>query len=344
MAVRRQRALQDTMTAIRHRCTLAQAGAHLFRNGERHLRSRRALGNIYPHALLAEAVAIANRCSFRLEELQYRYPAELVPDGDTPARHLRKLTEAGMRVRWPEGTPQAIVRQIDGELDLIEKLGYEAFFLTVEDIVRFARGRGILCQGRGSAANSAVCYALGITAVNPAESRLLMARFISEERREPPDIDVDFEHERREEVLQYVYGKYGRERAALAATVIRYRGKSAVRDVATAFGLPPDQVSMLSACFSWGQGETPLDARLREAGFDPDNRSSPACWRWPAPCRATRGTCRSTSAASSFPTRRCGRWCRWRTRRWPTAPSSSGTRTTWRRWACSRSTAWRWAC
>jgi error-prone DNA polymerase len=271
MAVRRQRALQDTMTAIRHRCTLAQAGAHLFRNGERHLRSRRALGNIYPHALLAEAVAIANRCSFRLEELQYRYPAELVPDGDTPARHLRKLTEAGMRVRWPEGTPQAIVRQIDGELDLIEKLGYEAFFLTVEDIVRFARGRGILCQGRGSAANSAVCYALGITAVNPAESRLLMARFISEERREPPDIDVDFEHERREEVLQYVYGKYGRERAALAATVIRYRGKSAVRDVATAFGLPPDQVSMLSACFSWGQGETPLDARLREAGFDPDN-------------------------------------------------------------------------
>ncbi|GAB3732269.1 error-prone DNA polymerase [Luteimonas pelagia] len=271
MAVRRQRPLQDTMTAIRHGCTLADAGAHLFRNGERHLRTRRALGNIFPPALLAESVAIADRCTFSLEELKYRYPAELVPDGETPASHLRKLTEAGMRVRWPGGTPAAVAERIDGELALIEKLGYEAFFLTVEDIVRFARGRGILCQGRGSAANSAVCYALGITAVNPEESRLLMARFISEERREPPDIDVDFEHERREEVLQYVYGKYGRERAALAATVIRYRGKSAVRDVATAFGLPPDQVAMLSACFSWGQGDTPMDARLREAGFDPEN-------------------------------------------------------------------------
>ncbi|MDQ3494118.1 MAG: error-prone DNA polymerase, partial [Pseudomonadota bacterium] len=271
MAVRRQRALQDTMTAIRHRCTLAQAGAHLFRNGERHLRSRRALGNIFSHALLAEAVAIASRCTFALDDLEYRYPAELVPSGETPASHLRALTEAGMRMRWPQAVPAAVVRQVDTELALIARLGYEAFFLTVEDIVRFARGRGILCQGRGSAANSAVCYALGITAVNPTESRLLMARFLSEERREPPDIDVDFEHERREEVLQYVYGKYGRERAALAATVIRYRGKSAVRDVATAFGLPPDQVAMLSACFSWGQGEAPMHARLRESGFDPDN-------------------------------------------------------------------------
>src|SRR5690606_11663019 len=156
-------------------------------------------------------------------------------------------------------------------LALISELEYEAFFLTVEDIVRFAKSRNILCQGRGSSANSAVCYALGITVVNPAESRLLMARFLSRDRGEPPDIDVDFEHERREEVLQYVYAKYGRHRAALAATVIRYRGKSAVRDVAKAFGLPPDQVALLAECFGWGNGETPMEQRLREAGFDPGN-------------------------------------------------------------------------
>ena len=176
-----------------------------------------------------------------------------------------------MRERWPEGVPAKIVAQIDDELALIEYLKYEAFFLTVDDIVRFAKSREILCQGRGSAANSAVCFALGITVVNPAESRLLMARFLSKERNEPPDIDVDFEHERREEVLQYVYAKYGRERAALAATVIRYRGKSAVRDVAKVFGLPPDQLALLAECYGWGNGDAPMQQRLFEAGFDPDN-------------------------------------------------------------------------
>lgn len=272
MDVRRRRALQDTMTAIRHVTPLADCGAHLFRNGERHLRTRRALGNIYPHHLLDAAVQLARRCTFDLKrDLHYRYPVELVPQGHTPTTWLRELTERGMRERWPEGTPPSVVAQIDGELALIEKLKYEAFFLTVEDIVRFARGRNILCQGRGSSANSAVCFALGITVVNPAESRLLMARFLSEERNEPPDIDVDFEHERREEVLQYVYGKYGRHRAALAATVIRYRGKSAVRDVAKAFGLPPDQIALLADCYGWGNGEAPMEQRLREAGFDPDN-------------------------------------------------------------------------
>src|SRR5690606_15577877 len=160
---------------------------------------------------------------------------------------------------------------IEAELALIAELRYEAFFLTVEDIVRFARSRGILCQGRGSAANSAVCFALGITSVDPAESRLLMARVVSKARNEPPDLDVDFENERREEVMQYVYAKYGRERAALAATVIRYRGKSAVRDVATAFGLPPDQVALLAGCFGWGNGETPMEQRLADAGFDAGN-------------------------------------------------------------------------
>ncbi|MGY1459612.1 error-prone DNA polymerase [Luteimonas sp. A534] len=271
MATRRQRVLQDTVTAIRHGLPLAEAGAHLFRNGERHLRTRRALGNIHPHGLLANAVELARRCNFSMSEVKYTYPVELVPEGETPASQLRKLTETGMRKRWPDGTPPQVVKQIEGELALIAELKYEAFFLTVEDIVRFARSRDILCQGRGSSANSAVCYALGITAVNPTESRLLMARFLSKERKEPPDIDVDFEHERREEVMQYVYAKYGRERAALAATVIRYRGKSAVRDVAKAFGLPPDQVTLLAECFGWGNGETPMEQRLADAGFDIDN-------------------------------------------------------------------------
>jgi error-prone DNA polymerase len=271
MATRRQRVLQDTVTAIRHGLPLAECGGHLFRNGERHLRTRRALGNIYPPALLQASVALARRCTFKLREVRYDYPAELVPRGQTPASHLRKLTEAGMRKRWPDGAPAHVVKQIDDELALIAELKYEAFFLTVEDIVRFANERKILCQGRGSSANSAVCFALGITAVDPAESRLLLARFLSKARNEPPDIDVDFEHERREEVIQYVYEKYGRARAALAATVIRYRGKSAVRDVAKAFGLPPDQIALLAECHGWGNGETPMEQRLREAGFDIDN-------------------------------------------------------------------------
>ncbi|MET0581506.1 MAG: PHP domain-containing protein, partial [Pseudoxanthomonas sp.] len=264
MDIRRQRMLQDTMTSIRHGVPLADCGEHLFRNGERHLRTRRALGNIYPHPMLQASVSLAKRCTFSMDQIRYRYPAELVPDGHTPASHLRALTEAGMRERWPDGVPADVAEQIEKELELIAYKEYEAFFLTVEDIVRFARGKEILCQGRGSAANSAVCFALGITAVNPKESRLLMARFISKERDEPPDIDVDFEHERREEVLQYVYAKYGRERAALAATVIRYRGKSAVRDVAKAFGLPDDQIALLSGCFGWGNGATPMEQRLRE--------------------------------------------------------------------------------
>ena len=271
MATRRQRILQDTVTAIRHRVTLAGAGTHLFQNGERHLRSRRALGNIHPHFLLEEAAALARRCHFDMGEVKYQYPRELVPEGETPTSHLRKLTEAGMRNRWPEGVPPKVAATIEGELALIAELQYEAFFLTVHDIVRFADSRGILCQGRGSSANSAVCYALGITAVNPDETRLLMARFLSKDRNEPPDIDVDFEHERREEVMQYVYAKYGRDRAALAATVIRYRGKSAMRDVAKAFGMGEDEIARLAACRGWGNRGTPLAQRLSESGFDIDN-------------------------------------------------------------------------
>lgn len=270
MHVRGRRALQDVLTATRHHLTVADAGAHLFPNGERHLRTRRALAAIHPPQLLEESLRIAARCRFDLGALQYRYPQELVPAGHTPSSWLRVLTFEGMAKRWPEGTPEKVRTQIEQELVLIAELQYEAFFLTVHDIVVFARSQGILCQGRGSAANSAVCFALGITEVDPARMNLLFGRFLSKERNEPPDIDVDFEHERREEVIQYVFRKYGRDRAALAATVICYRGKSAVRDVARALGLPPDQVDQLSRCFAWWDGESPIEERLRERGFDPD--------------------------------------------------------------------------
>jgi error-prone DNA polymerase len=271
MHARSRRALQDTLTAIRHRKTLVEARGLLFRNGERHLRRRETLAAIQPEALLAETIAIAGRCTFSLDQLQYRYPSELVPQGHTPTTWLRQLTEEGLRWRWPAGEPGSVRAQIEHELALIAELRYESYFLTVQDIVRFARSQGILCQGRGSAANSVVCFALGVTEVDPARINTLVERFISKERNEPPDIDIDFEHERREEVIQYIYKKYGRERAALAATVICYRGKSAVRDVAKTLGLPPDAVNKLSFALGWWNGETPMDDRLVEAGFDPQS-------------------------------------------------------------------------
>ena len=271
MHARNRRIVQDTLTAIRHRSTLAEAGAHLFPNGERHLRTRTALSAIHPRALLDESLRIAALCSFDLGKLQYRYPRELVPEGHSATSWLRELTEQGVRWRWPEGLPEKVRVQIEHELRLVAELEYESFFLTVHDIVCFARSQGILCQGRGSAANSAVCFALGITEVDPARMNMLFERFISRERNEPPDIDVDFEHERREEVIQYLYKKYGRERTALAATVICYRARSAVRDVAKALGLPADQIEQLSRVFAWWNGEDELDGRLRERGFDPDS-------------------------------------------------------------------------
>jgi error-prone DNA polymerase len=270
MHVRRRRALLDVLTAIRLNTTVASAGLALFANGERHLRSREALATLYPRALLDESVHIAERCRFSLRELHYDYPQELVPDGLTPSKHLRALSEAGARSRWPDGVPESVRALIEKELALIAELHYEAFFLTVHDIVRYARAQGILCQGRGSAANSVVCYCLGITAVGPDRINLLFERFISKERNEPPDIDVDFEHERREEVIQYIYRKYGRERAALAATVIRYRSRSAARDIARALGFSTDQIEQLALVFASGQSDVPLPERLRERGFDPD--------------------------------------------------------------------------
>src|SRR5271155_3939328 len=240
---RSRRRLQDVLTATRHGCTLNTAGERLFANGERHLRPLSTLERLYPPALLAQSVAIAERCDFCFDQLRYEYPSELVPEGQSASEHLRALTVAGTRQRWPQGTSLAVSALIERELILIAELRYEHFFLTVHDIVRFARERGILCQGRGSAANSAVCYALGITEVDPARMSVLFERFISRERREPPDIDVDFENERREEVIQYIYRKYGRERTALAATVITYRSRSARRDVMRALGISETEVS-----------------------------------------------------------------------------------------------------
>ncbi|RDS79341.1 error-prone DNA polymerase [Dyella monticola] len=270
MHIRKRLPLQQTMTAIRHRTTIAEAGDVLFRNGERHLRKRSALETIYSKALLEESVRIAKRCTFSLkDDLHYQYPKELVPEHYTAMQWLCHLVAEGSARRWPNGVPPTIQADIERELKLIEKKEYEAFFLTVNDMVCYARSQDILCQGRGSAANSIVCFALGITDANPAKVSLLTERFISMERNEPPDIDVDFEHERREEVIQYVYNKYGRERAAIAATVITYRTKSAVRDVAKVLGLPEDQIEKLGNCF-FRLGNAPLHGRLREQGFDPE--------------------------------------------------------------------------
>jgi error-prone DNA polymerase len=269
MHLRSRRPLQDALTAIRLGVPVGRCGAALFPNAERHLRARVRLAQLYPAEWLAESVAIAGRCRFSLDELRYEYPEEVVEKGHTPSSWLRKLTEDGLARRFPSGIPPAVRVQAESELQLIAELRYEPFFLTVEDIVRFARAQGILCQGRGSAANSVVCYALGITEVDPGERELLFGRFLSRERNEPPDIDVDFEHERREEVIQYVYRKYGRERAALAATVITYQAKSALRDIGKALGLDAASLGRAARSLAWWDGRQAVPERLAEAGFDP---------------------------------------------------------------------------
>ncbi|WP_218281482.1 error-prone DNA polymerase [Pseudomonas sp. URMO17WK12:I6] len=271
MHARGRRALQDTMTAIRHHVPVAEAGLCLHPNGERHLRSLDDLRDLYPQALLDETLNIARRCTFDLGQLRYQYPRELVPEGHTATSWLRVLAEKGIRWRWEKSPKAEVLAQIDKELELIAELGYESYFLTVHDIVNFARQQHILCQGRGSAANSAVCFVLGITEIDPDRSTLLFERFLSRERNEPPDIDVDFEHERREEVLQYVFQRYGRARAALTAVVSTYHGAGAIRDVAKALGLPPDQVNALADCCGHWSNQAPPVERLREGGFDPDS-------------------------------------------------------------------------
>lgn len=271
MHARGRRALQDTMTAIRHHLPVAESGLRLHPNGERHLRSLDVLHSLYPQALLDETVTIARRCTFDLGQLRYQYPRELVPEGHSAASWLRELTERGIRERWPEGASEKVRGLIDKELGLIAELGYESYFLTVQDIVAFARREKILCQGRGSAANSAVCFALGITEIDPDRMNMLFERFLSKERNEPPDIDVDFEHERREEVLQYVFQRYGRTRAALTAVVSTYHAAGAVRDVAKALGLPPDQINALADCCGHWSDTAPPVERLLENGFDPES-------------------------------------------------------------------------
>ncbi|MEM9401695.1 MAG: error-prone DNA polymerase [Pseudomonadota bacterium] len=268
---RSRRVVQDTLTAVREGRTLEGAGRLLHPNGERHLRSLEVLEQVYPAALLEESACVADMTSFSMDEICYQYPDEIVPDGLTAAEHLRRLTETGMRQRWPDGVPERVIELVEHELRLIAELRYEPYFLTVHDIVRYARSRDILCQGRGSAANSAVCFCLGITEVDPDRMQMLVERFISKERNEPPDIDVDFEHQRREEVIQYIYDKYGRDRAALAATVITYRPKSALRDVGKALGLNDLQVSRMARSMKWWDGELIDETRVREAGLNPDS-------------------------------------------------------------------------
>ena len=269
MHARSRRPLQDVLTALRGNTTVAAAGAALFPNGERHLRQRLALARLYPPELLAETVRIAALCTFSLAELRYEYPEEVVPTNETPDSWLRQLTEAGLVRRYPAGVTDKVRAQIEHELQLIAEMSYAPYFLTVHDIVAWARGQGILCQGRGSAANSAVCYALEITEIDPGRASMLFERFVSKERNEPPDIDVDFEHQRREEVIQYIYAKYGRERAALAAAVISYRTRSALRDAGRALGFPLAAIDRLAGNLAWWERRDELPQRFLEVGLDP---------------------------------------------------------------------------
>jgi error-prone DNA polymerase len=268
-----RRPLQDVVTCIRERCRIAEAGYRLESNAERHLKPPAEMARLFadhPEAL-ARTLEIAQGCSFSLGQLHYEYPDEPVPPGRTPQEYLEEKTWERARWRYAGDIPAAVEATLHEELRLIAQMEYARYFLTLFDVVEFARSRGILCQGRGSAANSAVCFCLGITAVDPSKHRLLFARFISENRGEPPDIDVDFEHERREEVIQHLYDRYGRDRAALCATVIHYRPRMAIREVGKVLGLTED-VTAAIADTVWGSwGKDVPDKHVREAGLDPDN-------------------------------------------------------------------------
>ena len=274
-----RRRLQDVLTCIRDTCTIDEAGFRLARNAERHLKSAGEMARLfaaYPEAI-SNTTELASRCTFNLKELTYEYPNEIAPNGEDPQARLERLTWEGLKRRYPDGTPAPVVQQIEHEFELIARLKYAPFFLTVEDIVRYARDNNILHQGRGSAANSAVCYALGITGVDPARSNLLFERFISDARDEPPDIDVDFEHERREEVIQYVYRRFGRHRAGLCATVICYRTRGAVREVGKALGLSPDVTAALAGSVSSWSEDIIGAEELRELGLDAGDRRLALC-------------------------------------------------------------------
>jgi error-prone DNA polymerase len=275
-----RRPLADVLTCVREKCTLAEAGSKLSVNAERHLKTPAEMARLFknfPDAI-ARTVKIADACRFSLAELQYEYPDEPVPEGKTAQQHLEDLTWEGARERYsldryPQGIPAEVQKRLHDELKLIARLDYARYFLTVYDVVAFARNQDkeILCQGRGSAANSAVCYCLGITSVNPDKTRLLFARFISENRGEPPDIDVDFEHERREEVIQYIYRRYGRHRAAICSTVVHYRSRRAIREVGKVLGLTEDITSALAKTVWGSHGDGLPDDHIRQAGLDPAN-------------------------------------------------------------------------
>ncbi|HKG84724.1 MAG TPA: PHP domain-containing protein, partial [Beijerinckiaceae bacterium] len=265
-----RRLLQDVVTCIREKCTIREAGLRLEKHAERHLKSGEAMSRLfegYPDAV-ARTIEIAEACSFSLAELKYEYPEEPVPPGKTPQQHLEDLAWRHAGWRYEAEIPAKVQELLRDEFALIEKLGYAQYFLTVYDVVEFAKSKGILCQGRGSAANSAICYCLGITAVDPHKIDTLFARFLSADRNEPPDIDVDFEHERREEVIQHIYSKYGRMRAGIAATVIHYRPRSAIREVGKVMGLSEDVCAAIASNY-WGSMEAEVaEERAADAGLD----------------------------------------------------------------------------
>ncbi|WP_342119517.1 error-prone DNA polymerase [Pseudoduganella sp. OTU4001] len=277
MHVRSRKPLHDTLSAVRLGKPVSECGYELAQNAEQHLRSRLRLANVFPAQALEETLRIAERCTFSLEELRYEYPHELIPPGHTPSSFLRQETYKGAEWRYPHGIPPQVRAQIEHELELVKTLEYEYFFLTVYDIVCYARSIHILCQGRGSAANSAVCYCLGVTSVDPARGNSVVGRFMSIERKEPPDIDVDFEHQRREEVIQYIYHKYGRHRTALAATVICYRTKSALRDSGKALGVDLEIVEKVAKSHRWFDRKSEVLERFAECGMDPN---SPLAHQW----------------------------------------------------------------
>ncbi|MCM5678777.1 error-prone DNA polymerase [Schlegelella sp. S2-27] len=286
MHVRSRKPLQDVLTAIRLGRPVSECGTVLQPNAERHLRTRLRLAQLYPAELLQAAADLAAQCTFSLGELAYEYPEEVVPPGETAASYLRRMTYEGAQDRFPQGVPEKVRELIEKELRIIGEKRYEKYFLTVFDIVRFARGQKILCQGRGSAANSAVCYCLHITEIDPARINTLFERFISKERDEPPDIDVDFEHQRREEVIQHLYQKYGRERTALTATVISYRSRSAIRDVGKALGFDDTQIDALAKSHHWWDSLEVMAARLAELGLD---LNDPRVQQWIALTRQLKG-------------------------------------------------------
>ena len=279
MHVPERRALADVLACVREKTTLESAGRLTQANAERHVKSAREMARLFAEAPEAvdETIRFIEGIEFSLDELRYDYPEEVREGFDTPQQALEAFVSEGAKRRYPDGVPERVQKALAYELGLIGQLDYAPYFLTVHDIVRFARSRGILCQGRGSAANSSVCFCLGVTEVDPARFELVFERFISPERNEPPDIDVDFEHEKREEVMQYIYKRYGRHHAGLAAAVTTYRGRSAIRETAKAFGLSEDIIVALSAT-SWGHGDTPIDnGRATMAGLDPSDPTLALC-------------------------------------------------------------------